>query len=201
MRFLRSCVVVALGLVPGFASAAAGDWLVRGRVIDVHPDASTNKTLSALNVDVDNTVVPELDFSYFITDNVSAELILATSKHDVTSDLGKLGSVKVLPPTLTLQYHFMPDSSFRPYLGVGLNYTRFYNVDLGAAGQDIHIDNSSFGWAVQAGADIAINKDWFVNVDVKKIRLGTDVKFADGTKLGTLDIDPYVFGIGFGTRF
>lgn len=200
MSRLRAALSV-LVLVPGLASAAAGDWLVRGRIIDVDPDMSGSDTLAVLKVDGDNQVVPELDFSYFLTENVAAELILATSKHDIDSSLGNLGSVKVLPPTLTLQYHFAPTGSFRPYVGAGLNYTHFYGVDLEAGGQAIDVDRNSWGWALQAGVDIPVSRDWFVNLDVKKIAIDTDVRFKGGADLGHLDVDPYVYGIGVGTRF
>ncbi|MBI2382398.1 MAG: OmpW family protein [Gammaproteobacteria bacterium] len=200
MRTLKP-LALAAALVPSLALAAEGDWLIRGRVIDIAPTSGTSDALSALDVEVEDRVVPELDFTYFLTRNIAAELILATAKHDVDSDIGKLGTVKHLPPTLSFQYHFAPDATVRPYLGLGLNYTRFYGVDLAAGANDVELEKSSFGWAAQAGMDIALNKTWFLNVDVKKIAIATDVELDNGAELGTLDIDPYIFGVGFGTRF
>lgn len=121
----------------------------------------------------DNAFVPEFDISYFITDHIAAELILATSPHDLTlkgSALGDLdlGSTWVLPPTLTLQYHFSPDSQFSPYLGAGINYTLPYAEDAaGGVVTDLKADGS-FGYALQAGADYWLNDHWGLNADIKK---------------------------------
>jgi len=176
--------------------AGAGDWLVRLRALDIAPDTSS----SALNLDASNEWVPELDFSYFATDNIALELILATSRHDITANGADVGKVTLLPPTLVLQYHFRPAATFRPYVGAGINYTRFYDSDLG--GGTLTVDNSSWGGALQAGFDYAIDKDWFVNLDVKKIWVSTDVKVAvTGATAASFDINPWVFGLGIGRRF
>ncbi|MGF6756194.1 OmpW/AlkL family protein [Paraburkholderia sp. GAS42] len=178
----------------------AGDVLVRLRAISILPQVGTNNTLSALNVDVNNATVPELDFTYMIRDNIGVELILGTSRHQLTSNLGGLGGVNVLPPTLLLQYHFNHQSTVRPYVGAGLNYTLFYNNGLNAGGQPISISNHSFGPALQAGVDVQVAKNLFINADVKKIWMRTDASLG-GTSLGTLHIDPLVVGIGVGMKF
>ncbi|MEQ1775829.1 MAG: OmpW family outer membrane protein, partial [Burkholderiales bacterium] len=77
----------------GPAQAAQGDWLGRARVINISPDASS----SALNIDVNSKITPELDFSYFVTSNFALELILATRKHEVTAGGAPVGTVKHLP--------------------------------------------------------------------------------------------------------
>lgn len=112
-----------------------------------------------------------------------------------------------MPPTLTLQYHFLPQSSFRPYAGVGLNYTIFYNEEvagaLSAPGASVNI-RPSFGWAAQIGMDFDLDGGWFGNVDVKYIDIDTTAEFSN-TSVGNVavdvDIDPTVFGIGIGRRF
>jgi outer membrane protein len=176
--------------------AAQGDWLARARVVNISPDASS----SALNIDINSKITPELDFSYFITRNFALELILATRKHEVTAGGAPVGSVKHLPPTLTLQYHFLPDQQFRPYLGAGINYTRFYDVNLG--GGTLTLDRSSWGAAIQAGVDIAIDKRFFINLDIKKVWMDTDVKVvATGATAAHLRIDPLIYGIGIGMKF
>lgn len=188
-------VAVAL-LVSGLAQAAQGDWLVRGRVIHINPDASS----SALNLDVNSKTTIEADFSYFLANNLALELILATKKHEVTAGGVPVGSVKHLPPTLTLQYHFLPQATFRPYLGAGLNYTRFYDINLG--GGTLTVDKNSWGGALQAGADIQLTKTVFLNVDVKRIWMDTDVKSkATGATLANLKINPWIFGVGVGVKF
>ncbi|QEL57639.1 OmpW/AlkL family protein [Chromobacterium paludis] len=201
----KLALAAMIGMISASAFAAQGDILARFRVINVDPSASWSNSgvVPGLSVDAKNDTVPELDFTYMITNNIGAELILGTSRHKITANGGDIGKVSVLPPTLTLQYHFMPEATFRPYVGAGLNYTRFYSSGLSALGTPLSVKNNSFGPALQAGADIAINKDWFFNVDVKKLWIQTDVtadKLA-GAKLGTLHVDPWVFGIGIGTKF
>ncbi|MCS3805234.1 outer membrane protein [Chromobacterium alkanivorans] len=202
----KLALAAMIGLVSASAFAAQGDILARFRVINVNPDASWSNsgTVAGLNVDAKDAWAPEVDFTYMITNNIGAELILGTTRHEITTNLGSVGKVSVLPPTLTLQYHFMPDATFRPYVGAGINYTRFYNDGLKVGGvTNLSVKKNSWGPALQLGADYAINKNWFVNLDVKKIWIKTDVT-ADqlgGAKLGELKIDPWVFGIGFGTKF
>lgn len=191
---------LAIGLVSASAFAAQGDILARFRVINVSPDVSSTDTLSAIHSDVKSSTVPEVDFTYMITNNIGAELILGTSRHELKSDLGSLGKVSVLPPTLTVQYHFNPEGSIRPYAGVGVNYTRFYSNDLKVGSSNVDIDKNSWGLAAQVGVDVAINKDWFVNVDVKKIQLDTRARL-NGADIGKLTLDPWVFGLGIGTKF
>ncbi|MDH5343978.1 MAG: outer membrane beta-barrel protein [Betaproteobacteria bacterium] len=190
-------VALVIGLASSVASAAQGDWLGRARVININPDASS----SALNLDASTETTLELDFSYFLTGNVALELILATKKHGITSAGAPIGDVSLLPPTLTLQYHFAPDSaSFRPYVGAGLNYTRFYDINL--LGGAATVNNSSWGGALQIGADFPINKTFFLNVDVKKIWIDTDVKLtATGATVANFDINPVIIGVGLGMKF
>ena len=193
---VAASIILAGAMLCGAAQAAQGDWLGRARVINIDPDASS----SALNIDVNSKVTAELDFSYFVTNHLALELILATRRHEVTAGGAPVGSVKHLPPTLLLQYHFLPDQSFRPYVGAGINYTRFYDINL--AGGALTVDKSSWGPAIQAGIDIAINKQFFFNMDVKKIWMDTDVKaVATGAPLANVKINPVIFGIGVGMKF
>lgn len=177
------------------ATALAEDWMMRVRAIDIKPDASS----SLAGLDVSSEWVPEVDFTYFVTPNIGVELILATSRHEVTlAGVGSLGKVNALPPTVTVQYHFNPTSTIKPYVGAGVNYTRFYNVDL----PGFKLDNNSFGGALQAGVDIAVSKNGYLNLDVKKIWIDTTVKdSATGATVTNLDINPVVWGIGYGFRF
>ncbi|TCK31858.1 outer membrane protein [Paraburkholderia sp. BL8N3] len=178
----------------------AGDVLVRLRAISIEPEVHTSGTLSSLGVGVNNALVPELDLTYMISDAIGIELILATSRHHVTSGLGDLGGVNVLPPTLLLQYHFNHAGMIRPYVGAGVNYTYFYNDGLSAGSEGIQVSRSSFGPAVQAGVDVQITKTVFLNADIKKIWMHTDASVG-GSSLGRLDIDPLVLGIGVGMKF
>jgi outer membrane protein len=178
----------------------AGDWLVRLRAISILPQVSTGGALNTLDVNVNNATVPELDFTYMIRDDIGVELILGTSRHQVTSSIGDLGGVGVLPPTLLLQYHFNHAGQVRPYVGAGVNYTYFYNDKLKAGDTQVSIKRSSFGPALQAGVDVQVTKTLFVNADVKKIWMRTSAS-ADGVDLGSLKINPWVLGIGVGMKF
>ena len=189
-------------------------WMIRVRGIAVVPNESADLSAGgapiAGGVEIDDSIVPELDISYFFTDNIAAELILATAPHDVTAtNVGgggdvDLGDVWLLPPTLTLQYHFMPQTMVKPYIGGGVNYTVFYNEDTPSGGvvRDIDYDDS-FGFVLQAGVDVALTENWSLNLDVKKLFLETDVavRTAAGTVNAEVDIDPWIFGVGVGYRF
>lgn len=211
-------LTLSLSAMPA-AAYEAGDIVVRARLITVNPDEDSSAVkvngaaVAGSGVSVNNDVVPELDFTYMLAPHWGMELILGTSKHDVNfkgaalSPLGTALSTKVLPPTLTLQYHFMPKSTIRPYAGVGINYTHFYDSNvkggLDQAGAKVKLDDS-WGLAAQAGVDIDINKNWFINFDAKYIDINTEAHFkntAAGAASVNVDIDPWVFGIGIGTTF
>jgi outer membrane protein len=176
-------------------------WQARLRVIAIIPDVDDD--LDAANVDVSTAVVPELDFTYFFDENWAAELILATAKHNVDVDMGTgidLGHVWILPPTLSLQYHFT-GGSVKPYLGAGINYTFFYGIDEGDV-VDMDYDDA-VGFSMQGGLDFDLNDYWFLNLDVKKLLLKTDVKVYTGEAIipVEVDINPWVVGVGIGVKF
>ncbi len=199
MKFAISVAVAGAALAMALpVQADQGDWLVRARLLQLRPSVSS--TIGTL--DVSNEVTPEVDFSYFLTENIAAELILATQRHTVKNAGVDLGKVSHLPPTLTLQYHFMPKETFRPYVGAGLNYTRFYNTSLALGATPLTVDSNSWGGAVQAGFDVALDKKWFLNFDIKKIWIKTDVKNGTtGAFVSQLKIDPVVVGVGVGLKF
>jgi len=186
-------------------------WQVRVRGILISPDESADIEAIGGDVEISSAFVPELDITYFFTENWAAELILGTANHDVeavstNTDAGDidLGDVWLLPPTLTLQYHFT-GGALKPYLGAGVNYTIFYGADEGPIADDIDYD-SSFGLAFQAGVDFALDDHWFLNLDVKKIFINTDVTIDATSALGAtvdadVDINPFVFGFGIGYKF
>jgi outer membrane protein len=195
------------------------NWMVRLRGVGVIPSESASISAIGGDVAISNTFIPELDFTYFFTKNIAAELILGTSKHDVhttgsnlspiggpTSADVPLGSVYLLPPTLTLQYHFYAGETFKPYVGAGVNYTIFYNVKAGNTVKDVKYDNA-FGYAFQAGFDLMITDKYFINVDAKKVFLNTDVT-VDASNLAAglsipakVDINPLLVGFGVGMKF
>lgn len=192
--------LILLGLFGQNAMAENSPWMVRLRAIDVHPDVSSKVTGLTANAKVDNQIVPEFDISYFFTKNIAAELILATSKHDVKTNTGiDLGHAWALPPTLTLQYHFNPEGTFKPYVGAGLGYIMYYNVDHGAVGA-VKYDNG-MAYALQAGLDYKLDEHWGLNFDVKKLYHNTEVTINGGAITADVDLDPWVFGTGVSYRF
>ena len=217
MRFLivaSSAAAMLLGAAPAFAEQ--GDWIVRLRAIMVAPDEKTGPVLPTFatgHTSVDNSVVPEVDFTYMATKHVGAELILATTKHHVSGEgalapVGRLAGTWVLPPTLTLQYHFTPDATARPYVGAGINYTIFYKEKATSAlnqaiGQTKVGLSDSVGYALQAGIDIDLTRRVFVNFDAKYIDIDTRARLTTGALVNRerVHLDPLVLGIGIGTRF
>jgi len=211
---LLTAAALALAATP--AHAEAGDLLVRLRAIMVSPTETSSGVrpgFPAGRVAVDDAVVPELDFTYMLSDKVGAELILGTSPHDIDgrgalAAVGKLADTMALPPTLTLQYHFAPTAKLRPYVGAGINYTIFYGEDasrpLEAAigSTDVSLD-SSFGYALQAGVDVDLTERVFLNLDVKYIDIDTTATLRTGALTNRVDVslDPLVFGVGLGMRF
>ena len=177
-------------------------WLIRGRLIGMIPDENDGELGGAsADLGVNNAVMPELDFSYFFTDNIALELILAATPHDVTlGGTGKITELWLLPPTLTVQYHHHM-GAFKPYVGAGLNYTTILSSDATAAIGGVDSWDDSIGVAFQIGADYAINNRWSVNFDVKKIWLNLDAKVTAAGTSASVDLDPWVIGTGIGYRF
>lgn len=194
-----------------FATDLTGkDWLdakrfqLRGRMIDVVPDESSEVSVGG-KAKVGNGLSPEVDLSYYFTNYVSAEIIAGTTQHSLSHDgAGDLGRAWVLPPTLTMQYHPMPQNKFSPYIGAGVNYSIFYGEDSATANgvTDLDIDGG-FGYAFQAGADYWVDEHWGVNVDIKKLLLNVDAKMNVGGAPVTadVDLDPWVIGVGVSYRF
>ncbi|WP_394348919.1 OmpW/AlkL family protein [Formosa maritima] len=160
---------------------------------------SPGDDLDGADIDISTSVVPELDFTYFFTKNIAAELILGTTRHNVEVEDGvDLGHVWLLPPTLNVQYHFYA-GDFKPYVGVGVNYTIFYGIDEGDV-EDLDYENS-FGFSFQAGVDYNLNKKWFLNLDFKQLLLSTDVTVNNGPDDVEVDINPLIIGVGVGMKF
>lgn len=212
---LSAAAILAAGLGFGLVdttSAQAAEqspWMIRGRALIVLPDedltGSNSAALNGADVSIDDSVVPELDITYFFTKNIAAELILGTTPHDVKAKRTALGDLDLgktwlLPPTLTLQYHFAPEGKIRPYIGAGVNYTIFYGQDGEKAPVNkVEYDNG-FGWALQAGVDIPLDDHWALNVDVKQIFLSTTAT-VNGAIKADVDINPLLVGFGVGYRF
>ena len=196
-------VMASSTLLPLAAQAQATDapWLVRLRAVDLQ---SANKDSTGLDLTINDKVIPEVDISYFLTPQIAVELVLTyPQKQTIRSNGTDIGSLKHLPPTLTAQHHFTSFGAFKPYVGAGLNYTRFSSVRFDPAVQTSRqpsLSKNSVGLAVQVGFDYEFIKNTHFNVDAKKVQIRTDVSSA-GTEVGTFEVDPWLIGVGIGCRF
>jgi len=199
---IAAAVAVFPALVPNAMAQAGdkGDFIVRARALYLDP---ANKDNTGLNLSVNTKLFPEVDITYFLSPNLAAELVLTyPQKHDLRSNGANIGSLKHLPPTLTLQYHFT-GMSFRPYVGAGLNYTNLSSVKFAPAVTTAlgpTVSKNSFGLALDVGVDIPTGNGWLVNLDLKKVQIDTDVS-SFGKKVGTFKVDPVLFSVGIGKRF
>jgi outer membrane protein len=206
---LTGCLLMAQAAASPCYAAGDSPWMVRVRALGIYPDDSSSQiTTIGGEASVDSAVTLDLDISYFFTENIAAELTLTYAEHDVSAEntvLGNidLGSLDLLPPTLTLQYHFMPKNAFRPYVGAGLSYVLIPDEDPGNVATAIDYDDGQIGFALQVGFDYFFTKNWCLNVDVKKVWVDVDVDvYALGTVVSTnVDVDPWLVGVGIGYRF
>jgi len=209
-----ACAAPAMAQSPANGGPAAwempkkGDWIITGRVTDVFSEADNAITTAAgadsgLKVDVGDSVMPTLGFTYFLTDHLAVEAILGTTKHEIRAQGGTtdvaVHETWVVPPIVTLQYRPLTEGRFSPYVGAGINYMLFYSGE-DKNGFTVDLDDG-FGYALQAGADIGIQGPWSLNVDVKKVWFNTDADVNDGALKSDVDLDPWVVSVGVGRKF
>jgi outer membrane protein len=200
--------VHALAATPALAQSA-GSWTLGVGAHNVEP-TSDNGTLTAtplgnLQVDVGSNVRPTITGEYFVMDNLGVEVLASLPfEHDINVvGVGKVGSTKHLPPTVSLQYHF-GQGKVRPFVGVGVNYTIFFSTDSDGpiAGTDLELSNS-WGLAGHLGVDFQVGEKGAIRLDYRKIDIDTDVTL-NGADLGTnntVNIDPSVYGIAYVFQF
>ncbi|SFK58885.1 OmpW family protein [Caulobacter sp. UNC279MFTsu5.1] len=191
-----------------FAPKAKGTWMLNVRATEVSPDAGDPIVTSAgaatgLRAEVSDDVMPTIGLSYFLTDKIAVEVIAGTTQHTVKA-VGPGTDVEVhktwvLPPVVSVQYHPYPAARFSPYVGAGLNYMLFYS-DKDKNGFKVKLDDG-FGYALQAGADVALTGRYSLNVDVKKVWFETDASINDGALKSKVNLDPWVVSAGVGYRF
>ena len=182
------------------AIAQENPWMVRARATNLNWDNGQTGAVQTLNVNAKNQTIPELDISYFFTKNIAAELVLSYPQRvDVRAGQASLGAVTALPPTLLAQYHFTQFGPLKPYVGAGINYTRFGSRNLGGA-DEYSVEKSSVGYAAQIGADYMLTKNWGINLDVKYLQIKTDV-ISGGASVGTLDLSPIATSVGVTYKF
>ncbi len=225
--------LVAAAMVVPASAHEAGDWIFRAGVGTVAPK-SGNLDFGDVVVDDENTVVNStlevddgtsltLTATYMIYDNWAVDILAAWPfEHDIDLEGtlngagfgAKAGETKHLPPTVSLQYHFAPDGTFQPYVGIGVNYTTFFSEDVSDTSRsvglvDIELEDS-WGAAFQLGADWMIGEKWFLNADVRYIQIQSDLKISiddgDGNVTtgidtpGQVEIDPWVWSLNVGFK-
>ena len=225
-KSLLGASLVALALAAPVAHAhQAGDFILRAGAITTAPNENSGDIkldgtkMSGTKATLDSDTQLGLAFAYMLTDHIGLELLAATPfQHTVgVKGLGagldgKLGDIKQLPPTLSLQYYPMEASSkFQPYAGIGLNYTMFFDEDLSSNRKAQGFSNmklkDSVGLAGQLGMDYMINDNflinaavWYVDIDTKATIDGPSALGVGKTKVD-VDVDPWVYMVGVGYTF
>jgi len=193
-----SGLVLSMGLANTAIAFEPGDWLVRAGATVVDPKSDNSDIVS-----VDSATSFTFNFTYMMTDIWGVELLAAYPfEHDISLlDGTKVATTKQLPPTVSIQYHFMPTSKFQPYIGLGINYTNFFSEKTMGPLEGTNLSlGDSWGFAGQIGFDVMIGENWFLNVDGRYMNIETKAKL-DGNSLGTVKIDPMVYGANIGFRF
>lgn len=187
-------------LLASSAGAADYQWQVRGALSNVVPTSSPGRIFNnTAAVDIDDAFSVTGTISYFINPNLALDLLVGwPPQHDIQVNGTKVGETRHLPPILGLQYHFTPDAVFSPYVGVGLNYTYFFDSKLDS-GDKLHL-SSSLGAAAQLGFDYRVSSQWSIGADVRYADINTDVKI-NGNKVGNVDVNPVVYSLNAGYRF
>ncbi len=196
---------LALGLLAALslsAMAQENPWMVRARATHLNWDNGQSGAAQSLDVNAKNQTIPEVDITYFFTKNIAAELVLTYPQRvDVRSGQTSLGTVTALPPSLLAQYHFTDFGPLKPYVGAGVNYTRFGSRNL-ASGDVYSVEKSSLGYAAQIGADYMLTKNWGINLDVKYLQIETDVIVnSSNASAGTLKLSPIATSVGVTYKF
>lgn len=222
----------ALGVILGITASLPhqlhaqekGDWILRMGAMGFNPGTnssllqSSTANISGSTINVDSNGQFGLSLGYMFSDSWALEaMTTAPFEHNLTvSGLEQfglttynLGETKQLPPTISVLHFFnSPSSKLRPYLGLGLNYTHFYDdslsnqarAELGAQGLEL---DESFGIALRAGVDWKLNAGWFLNASVWRYNLDTNASFTTnaGSFSTDLSLDPWVYSITLGHDF
>ncbi|ATF18930.1 OmpW/AlkL family protein [Phaeobacter gallaeciensis] len=188
----------ALAALAGPALAQSqGDWTLGIGIANVNPK-SDNGTVAGAAATIDDDTALTFTAEYFIRDNIGIELLAASPfEHDISLNGAYTATTKHLPPTLSVNYHFPTQTKFKPFVGIGINYTTFFEESSPAG--VISLDDS-VGLALNLGADWQISDRGALRVNVRYMDIETDVTL-NGTKIGTAEIDPVTVGFGYVHRF
>ena len=209
LKSLVAAMAAVASLAPIASQAqSSGDnpWMLRVRAVDLLFQNGQSNALSTLNVKAQNEFIPEFDISYFFTKNIAAELVLTYPQQvNITAGSGNnnIGKISALPPSLLVQYHFTDLGAFKPYVGVGLNYTIFGNrQNFPALGNSVQVDQNSVGVVGQIGGDYMFDKNWGANIDLKYATMSTNVStYPAGVNSGKLTLNPWMPAVGVTYKF
>lgn len=178
-------------------------WVVKFGAHDVVPKSNNGHLAGGtLAADVGHSVRPTATLEYKLTPYWGIEALAAWPfRHTVRLNGAHAADVDDLPPTVSLQYHFNPQGQVSPFIGLGVNYTRFFNIDETGPlrGSRLSLDSST-GLAAHAGLDVRLGARWVWGVDVRWMDIDTRAK-VNGARVGTVSIDPFVYGAYVGYRF
>ncbi|MDN3711904.1 OmpW family outer membrane protein [Paracoccus cavernae] len=200
---LAGAALLALSPAAPVQAQSAGDWTVGVGIANVAPVDNPGTLEGGLKTSIGKNARPTLTVEYFIKDNLGIEILAATPfKHDIKIDgLGRVGTVKQLPPVISLQAHFDTNTPFKPFLGVGVNWTSFFSEksEGALAGSKLDVKHS-FGLALHAGTDYQINERSALRADIRWIDINSDVHL-NGKKIGKVEVDPLVVGASYVVKF
>ncbi|MBX3705627.1 MAG: outer membrane beta-barrel protein [Pseudomonadales bacterium] len=203
----KKSLLLSAALVFATSSGAAlaheaGSWLLRVGAHHIEPKSNNSDI-----VEVDADTMLTFNGTYMFTGNLGLEVLAALPfEHDIKLENGpKVASTKHLPPTVSVVWHFMPTAPIKPYAGVGVNYTLFFDEDTTGPLSDAKLSlDDSLGFAVVLGVDVELQGNWFLNADLRYMNIETDgkLRFEDETvDIGTVEIDPWIIGVNLGYRF
>lgn len=200
---IRNTLIAAMVFctAPAFAYEK-GDWAVSLGAHQVNPSSNNGRLAGgAFGTDVGSDVNITFTGEYFIADQWGIEVLAALPfEHTVKLNGVEAATVKHLPPTFSLQYHFKGEK-VSPFIGLGINYTTFFGIkEKGPlAGTNLDLENS-WGLAAHAGLDFTVNDNQFIRIDIRKLDIDSKARL-NGADIGTVNIDPMVYGAAYVWRF
>ena len=194
---------LGLGLAAPALAQSQGDWTLGVGIANVNPKSDNGDLAGgAVPTEIGDSTRPTVTFEYFIRDNLGVEVLGALPfRHTIRSNGTEIGTVKQLPPVISLQYHFDATPQLKPFVGLGVNFAGFWDADaLGPlAGSELRVKNS-WGLAAHLGADYWFNDNSAIRADLRWIDINSDVEL-DGADIGEVEVDPTVIGLSYIRRF
>lgn len=199
MRNLLLAGVASIGLLSSHTAIAMDDspWSVRAGITKIDTEAEDSRTDAGGVRELDSTGF-SFNVNYALNRNWEVDVLLALPfEHDIEVNGDAIASTRHLPPTVSMKYRFMPGETIDVYAGLGLNYTIFFEEDID--GGELELE-PSFGLAGMLGVDYHVSDQWALGADVRYIQIETDAK-VNGTDIGTVQIDPWVFSLNIVRKF